>query len=214
MKHVILSLLLIFCSCTGPYGRFSRYHDNGKRKAQVVLLPVVNRSSMDFSWDVSQELSQGLKDALLRQANIFVDSASLSEMPLDLNIRQPDMQQLQSLKPAEFVILAEIIDHQRLPYKRGAIKPVYPADGRISYVLSVMARIHVVDIRSETPKSILHEIIHSNHLIPVQIATDAIESKKWGEEAYPGSPLGLAHSRLQRDLAVRAENYISVAKSY
>ena len=78
---------------------------------------------MNFSWDVSEELSIGLKDALTRQANIFVNNQTADAMPLTINVRQPDMQELKNLGPSEFVILTELIDHQKIPYKRGQIKP-------------------------------------------------------------------------------------------
>ena len=32
---------------------------------------------------------------------------------------------------SEFVVLMELVDHQTTPYKRGAVQPIYPADGDV-----------------------------------------------------------------------------------
>jgi hypothetical protein len=49
----VLSLLAVGC---GPrYVDYFPYHDDGRPKPKVVLLPVVDESTADLPWDVSQD---------------------------------------------------------------------------------------------------------------------------------------------------------------
>ena len=196
----------------------SKYQDDGKVKPTLALLPFVNYSDIDVSWNVSEELTQGVKNAILKSGNLYLSSQNHVEMVLEQskNLYTPrlDLNELKKFSPSEFVVLLEVLSHKNKAYKRGSVKPVYPADGRISHVLSITAKVRVVDIREEEPKTVLHEIIHSNHLIPKPMAKIGHKDKSWGDETYNFSPLGMAHARLERDIANRLESYVLVAKSF
>ena len=208
-------LVLISSGCSHRYSTFTRFEDSGKAKPTVAMLPLIDNSSIDLPWDVSEELTSGIRQSLKKSGKLFLaPSDEVENLQLNLEptaVATADLKSLKKFAPYEFVTLLELVDHKKIPYERGAIKPVYPADGKIAHVLSLMVRVRVVDIRGEHPKTILLEIVRSNHLIPTTIAH--IKNLSWGENTYNFSPVGLAHARLERDIAGRLEDYILVAKS-
>lgn len=218
LRTMICFLLVIMSSgCSSRYSTFTRFEDSGRAKPSVAMLPLINNSSVELPWDVSEELSSGIRHSLKKNGKLFlspeeeVENIRLNLGPMDVSTN--DLEPLRTFSPSEFVIMLELVDHKKIPYERGTIKPVYPADGKIDHVLALMLRVHVVDIRDEKPRTILHEIVRSNHLIPTTISHIDPEDRVWGENTYNFSPTGLAHARLERDVAGRLEDYILVAKS-
>ena len=216
LRTMICFLLIIMSSgCSSRYSSFTRFEDSGKAKPSVAMLPLINSSSIDLPWDISEELTLGIRHSLKKNGKLFLSNSEEIEN-LKLSPIDPSVTKLETLKdfsPREFVVMLELVDHKKIPYERGNIKPVYPADGKIAHVLSLMVRVHVVDIRDKYPRTILHEIVRSNHMIPTTIAHIKAKERVWGENTYNFSPIGLAHARLERDVAARLEDYILVAKS-
>lgn len=214
----MLRILICFFSfsltlgCSPRNVEFTRYSDNGKAKPTMALIPLINKTPIKLPWNISDELTLGIRESLLKTNLVFLSSPENTNATLK-QLSSVDPQSMKQFSPIEFVTLLELIEHREIPYERGAIKPVYPADGTISHVLSLKVRIQIVDIRNREPSIILHEILQSNHLVPESITHIDTQERSWGHETYHFSPVGIAHARLERDIAERLENYITVAKS-
>ncbi|MFT4553082.1 MAG: hypothetical protein ACI9S8_001716 [Chlamydiales bacterium] len=218
LRTMICFLLVLTTSgCSSRYSTFTRFEDSGIAKPTVAMLPLVNNSSIELPWDISEELTSGIRHSLKKNGKLFLSSSEEAEDlglilgPMDVSTA--NLEPLKKFASSEFVIMLELVNHKKIPYDRGTLNPVYPADGKIAHVLALMVRVHVVDIRGEQPQTILHEIVRSNHLIPTTIAHINAGDRIWGENTYNFSPIGLAHARLERDIAGRLEDYILVAKS-
>jgi hypothetical protein len=174
-------------------------------------------SEKDLSWNLSEELTSKIRYKMLKEGDIFLSPedhirAVIEETPALATTAAP-LPLTTKLRPCEFVAVVDIISHKTLPYKRQAIKPVYPAVGPIKYVVAMKARVKIIDIRQEHPRVVLHEIIHSNHLINEDVATLDVDNKAWGDEHYNYTSLGIAHSRLGRDIAQRLADYITISRT-
>ncbi len=217
-RRIILLLFILFASsCSGRYSNLSKYHYNGSSKPSVTLVPLYDHSDITLPWNLSNELTTGIREYLADNNKFYIATPEDTKKHLpelgNIDLTSTNHSFSNVFKPNEFVILVELIDHQKIPYKRQSIRPVYPADGKIDHVLSMKARIKVLDIREEKPKLVLQEILKSNHLIPEQIASITPEERPWGSKTYYFSPIGIAHRRLERDIAARLEDYIMIAKS-
>lgn len=219
LRSILFAFLaLLTTSCASRYSEFSHYSDEGRVKPKVALLPLVNSTSLSLDWDVADELTKGVYASLRKNGHLYL----APETEVHKKLRGMDKEDFTSpvfphateFAPSEFVVLLELIGHENLPYEKGKIKPVYPASGKISHVISMMVRVQVFDIRSEQPKMVLHEIVRSNHMIPTTIAHIEPQERSWGHDRYNFSPLGMAHARLERDLANRLTDYIQIARTH
>jgi len=73
-------------------------------------------------------------------------------------------------------------------------------------------RVRVVDIRPETPRVLLQEILtHDRHISRAYLNSN-YSKMPWGTAAFRRSPMGLAHDRLVNELVARVEGYIEVSR--
>ncbi len=212
LRIAALFLLLLSTGCSRSYNEFIRFRDNGRAKPQVALIPVVDHAQHNVPWNVSEELTAGMRHRLMEQGVVYMSSEhqvrSLSDRTEDADLFGKDLSWARQYSPHDFVVLVELIDHRKVPYERQKVRPVYPADGEVSSVLMMKARLKVVDIREEMPKVILQQIVHSNHLIPKNRDGLNYHEIPWDDEVYKGTPLGMAHARLERDIVGQLEHYI------
>lgn len=210
----VLLLLSTLLACAPRCPAHVRYHDNGKLKSTVIVAPVQDLAAHPLPWDLSQELTEGIREHLVRTGEFLVAPVdvvqSISEEVGTIDVASRDLSYTDRFRPSDFVVLMEVIDHQEVPYTRGKFKPLYPVKGEVSTVLMITARLKVVDLRSEEPKVVLQEIVHSNHQVQTGKAIEFMDyaNTGWGTNLYRSTPVGMAHARLERDVAVQATDYI------
>jgi hypothetical protein len=73
-------------------------------------------------------------------------------------------------------------------------------------------RLRVLDIRNEQPKIILQEVLNHEHVVTRAYLNCDYEKSRWGTEAYERTPMGIAHSRIVRELVSRVEGYVGASK--
>lgn len=215
----ILILIASLSSCRGQrFTEFTRYHDDGKVKPSVALLPVINHSCFDFPWDISKELTQGVRKNLLQTGALFLPYENAFQSMVidysDADIAKDDFSKLSKLAPdIEFAVLMELLDHKEEAYHSQTLRPVYPVYGEVASVLKMSMRIKVFDLRYGEPRAILQEIVHSNHMISKEGANADYHKVTWKTDSYKLSPYGLAHARIERDVSERLQHYIIIARS-
>ena len=88
----------------------------------------------------------------------------------------------------------------------------HPTRSEVGSVLSLALRVRVIDVRHETPKVILQEVLDQDYVVSRAYMNCDYSKKPWGTEAFNYTPMGMAHNRLVRELVSRIEAYIGAAQ--
>ena len=210
----LLFVCLLLCSgCSRQYAEFIKYHDDGRSKPTVTLLPIIDAAGHQLPWDVSEEITEAIRERLMQAGELYLPSTE----EVDQLVRQAGsakklVQQVgrtTNLVTSDYVVVMELVDHRKVPYFRQKVKPIYVAEGEISSVLMMMVRLKVLDVRQDKAKVVLQQIVHSNHMIPKNKERSSYSDTKWGSETYLATPMGQAHSRLGRDLSKQIGHYVN-----
>ncbi len=214
-RFFLFFMATIICTgCSRDYGEFIKYHDDGRMKPRVAFVPVIDRSQQDLPWDVSDELTIGMREKLRLNGQLYLTKPqSIRRAYLTRSAEEwlsGDLEELRIFAPEhDFVVLTELVDHKHELYKRQKIKPVYPAKGEVGSVLMMTAHVRVIDIRQEEPRVVLNQYVHSNHMIPKKRMDLDYRQIPWKATTYLETPVGRAHARLQRDLVAQVEQYVT-----
>ncbi len=220
MYFRFLVLLICLCSlgCSRQYSDFFPYHDDGRLKPVVALIPVIDSSSSGLPWDLSREFTSGIRSRMMRNGSLFL----IPQEAVDLCIEPYSKDELLSCNFSyaklfpniEYAMVLELIDHHELPYERGKIKPLYLSHGKDegAVVLQMKMRLKVIDLRQGQPKIILQEIMDSNHMINKEQKEIDYHKFSWGNKMYTATPYGIAHARMVRDIAQRIESMIAAKR--
>jgi len=97
-------------------------------------------------------------------------------------------------KHPQFSVKMQLVQHERSAHN--------PSE------LTMHIHLEILDLREDKPKVILQEALSSSALVeknePLNI--------DWKDASFRMSPLGLAHQKLSREIAMRIEDYILLAK--
>ncbi|MDB6080749.1 MAG: hypothetical protein JWO53_21 [Chlamydiia bacterium] len=210
IRLCVLLLSLVCAGCKPQYADFFPYHDDGTAKPHVAFIPVINGCSSKLPWNVPQELTNDIRTRLMKDGDLFLvrnedvkkQLTNLSENELSVS---KDLMPFLFFQPAHFVVILELVDFKEVPYKRGAIKPLYVAhiDQDQAQVLVMKLRLRVIDIRGGEPKMIRQEIIESNHMMVKNALSESLKVRN--SAAFASSPVGLAQARLARDVTQKIE---------
>ena len=209
-------LFLIVCSaCSSPYAQGVRFHRDGQARTSVAFVPIQDRADHELPWNVAEELAMDMETLIEQQYNLYLSQDQAVDIPVSF-WNERDWQKTTVLKDlyprSEFIVLVELLEHYYQSYERQKIKPLYMADGEASRVLSLLARIQVLDLRGEFPKPVLQQIIPSNHMVPLAKEGANYLVTPWGSETYYSTPVGAAHARLSRDVVNQITRYVQYAK--
>ncbi|MBI3211996.1 MAG: hypothetical protein HYZ47_04880 [Simkania negevensis] len=198
------------------YEQASRFHDDGRAKPSVALVPVFDRSEATVGWNLSEEFTDHLRQRFLKKNQFYLAT------PEEVNEKTTKLSQDQNpftnhyswvketFSGQEFVIFVELIEHDIHPKKlqENFLDKISP-----SSEISISMRVRVFDLREEEPAIILQEIVHQDHLIPQPSDLAKEDPEKWKKLIFNFSPLGLAHLQIAKEVSTRIEDYILVAQS-
>lgn len=220
MKKVVLGVLFLGCmvvlgGCASHYRDTALFYRDGRAKPLVAVLPVINSAgAQKVAWDVCEELTEGLRHQITDSSKIYlVDTAASVRCAETLNA--PRLEQFpagikEGLSPAEFVIVAELLNQQQMPYglqkapsKKAHLKQV-GAD------LALSMRIRVIDLRGDAPTVVLQEVVTENYDVAKAYLHTDYKRMAWGTPAYKCTPMGMAHAKLISEVIAHAEGYIGV----
>ncbi|MGE5196635.1 MAG: CT253 family lipoprotein [Anaerolineae bacterium] len=218
MFRTTLSLIaiLLMIGCVKNQNRdYARYHDDGRSKPIVALVPFIDRTLNDLPWSLSQELTSTIMHRLMQKDKLYLidEQRVLTAVKKLSDTNDPFGTQLQwvrkSFPDEEFVVFLELVEHEEVPimHQKASSSLDAPAE------LNMSVRVRILDLRGEHPVAILQELIHDTHSIPRQFTKANFIQVPWGKDSYSISPLGLAHAQLIKELVSRIEDYILLAKS-
>lgn len=210
-KALILALCLVATACAPRYADFFPYFDNGTKKPSFTMLPIYNDTSSPYAKDFPTELSKAVRNRLKRTGKTYSPPVSQMQRELgSMSVKElgdtTDLKKFSRFKGTDFVVLMETVDCTVVPYTRGAIKPLYPADidQQTAKVLMIGVRLEIINMKGSEPKVSRMELVKSNHMV----SDDILERAEKGNKAA----LEIIRSRLAYDLAQKIEETVCVKK--
>jgi hypothetical protein len=216
MSRFILSLSLMALIASGCGGDGSSndqaYRQEPlKNKPVVSVVPVIDNTKNDYDWNLSDEFSSAIYYRLSQHSRLsIVDAHKVRAKTKKLGERNnpfgPDISWVKSSFPGdEFVVFLELVEHEEV-LNQNRKKPSDPKN--CSADLNMTMRARVFDLRGSEPKVILQELVHDTHFIPRPFTRENFYQVAWGDESYSISPIGLAHAKFTKEIALRIEDYI------
>ncbi|HSX10836.1 MAG TPA: CT253 family lipoprotein [Chlamydiales bacterium] len=204
---VILSgLLAVSCNRTGS-DEMSRFHEDGRAKPSVAIASMLDTTSFDASWSLSEELTAGIMDVIAGSGQIYVHSQE--ESPFTENPFGNDLSWMKrEFHSEEFVAFIELVEHEFAPVQTKTVAPYESSNN-----LNMAVRVRVVDLRGPSPKIVLQEMVRETYFVPKTLIPVDYSSTVWGTDEYRKSPMGIAHAGLVQEVASRISDYILLAKS-
>ena len=206
MRYIAIAIfsLFIFVSCNDSKNNdISRFYDDGRSRPIVAISSIIDSSSYELPWSLSEELTQSVLTNLCVNKNLFIsstsemdESLSNSDNPFDVNIDWMKNR----FEHKEFIVFLELLKHDEIK-------------GKNHTNLDMAVRLKIIDMRTKEPKVILQECICDNYYITKGSSKSDYQNVVWGSSNYPGSRMGMAHNQLAKQIANRISDYIALAKS-
>ncbi len=213
LRIVFFTLLLVGCQHTSSSEQ-ARYYDDGRLKPSVVLIPIIDSTEQISSWNLSEELTLSMTHKLNVRGKLFLADKNKAKSVYNQlgSSHNPFGNQIDWIKFAcpgqDFAIFMELIEHEEVPI----LTKQDECPDKCAAQLNISLRVRVVDLRPETPKIVLQEIIHDRHHIPRPFTKFHFHQEPWGKESFSISPMGLAHAQLVKEVSSRIEDYILMAR--
>lgn len=192
------------------------YHDDGRSKPVVALIPVFDRSNAKVAWNLSEEFTDHMRQRFSKRNNFYLNSADQINTEIETlsesnNPFAPDISWItRAFKGEEYVIFTELVEHDIHPKKsKGSVFDKLTP----SYELSMTMRVRVFDLRSDMPRVVLQELMHQDHLIPKPANLSDSKPNLWKKRTFFITPLGLAHMQFSKEIVERIEDYVLLSKS-
>jgi hypothetical protein len=202
----ILALLLNSCAQSGV--ELTRYHEDGRKKPAVLITQLIDTSSFEAPWSLSEELTDLVSREVGRNRALYITTQPdffFSESPFsnDLSTIAADC------SPHEFGVFLELVEHSYTP--ANSDRHAIPLETALN--LNMAVRIRVIDFRQGAPKVILQELVRDTYYIPRTLLPTDYTVEGWGTSDFRKTPMGIAHAQLAQTLATRLSDYILLAKS-
>lgn len=215
--ELFFAIFVTFSGCTKSiHQQGTYYHDDGRSKPIVALIPVFDRSNAEISWNLSEEFTDHMRQRFSKRNNFYLNSPDQINTEIETlgalnNPFTPDVSWVaRAFKGEEYVIFTELVEHDLHPKKS---KGSFFDKLTPSYELSMTMRIRVFDVRSDIPRVVLQELIHQDHLIPKPSDLSERDPNLWKKRTFFVTPLGLAHVQFAKEIVERIEDYVLLSKS-
>lgn len=203
---ILIALAAASCN-RNQNDEMSRFHEDGRAKPSVAVASLLDTTSFDASWSLSEELTEGVMNLVAGTGQIYVHSQQ--ESPFTENPFGSDLSWMKrEFQGEEFVAFLELVEHEFAPVLTKGT-PLQEASSN----LNMGVRVRVIDLRSATPKVVLQEMIRDSYFVPKTLIPTDYTVEVWGTEGYKKSPMGIAHAQLIQEIAARITDYILLAKS-
>lgn len=212
-RHLLLlSLMAFLTSCQNNSSEpLSKYYEDGRARPTVAIVPVVDSTTFDYPWSLSEEFSELLGRKISEKQSLFLPKEGMleCEFSYDQDLFGTDISWMKnSFFPHEFVVLVEFLKHEKIPLmKRNT--PVY----ELSSNLEMSVRVRIIDLRKNNPQIILQETIADSYFFSKNLLPVDYQVSTWGSEEYAASPLATAHKQIASEVVERINDYILLAKS-
>ncbi|MBI3508271.1 MAG: hypothetical protein HY069_01360 [Chlamydiia bacterium] len=205
---LILGVAVVGC-CSRNSCEMTRYHEDGRAKPTVMIPTMIDTSSFDVPWSISEELTATLTQKLTGTGQLYVvknEDVAFTENPFS-----PDLSWMKREFPhQEFVVFLELVEHETVPADKSKSDVPLP---ELSTNLNMAVRMRVIDMRGHTPKVVLQETVRNSYFIPRTLLPTNYNVVIWGTSEYEESSMKNAHDALVNEITSRVTDYILLAKS-
>jgi hypothetical protein len=202
----LLTILAAGCCSRCKNETATRYHEDGMAKPVVALPAMIDTTSFDVPWSISDELTSQIVQLISKTGKIFIQSQD--DFAIASNPFTGDLSWVQrEFSTQEFAVFLELAEHEITPVTKGAVGL------ETSNNLNIGVRIRVLDLRGAEPKVVLQEMVRESYYIPKTLLPVDYSTVTWGSAEYPKSSMGIAHAEIAREVAARVSEYILLAKS-
>jgi Tfp pilus assembly protein PilP len=213
MRRLIpLLLILAAGSCSKNNTDLTRFHEDGRAKPAVTIASVMDATSFDASWSLSEELTSLIVQKVAQNSSVYVtsrDEFGCTENPFGKELSWIKRE----FNDDQFVVFLELVEHENCPVAKGKKKPLEGIPFETSMNMKSAVKMRLVDLRGSTPKIVLQEMIRDSYYIPKNTVPTDYRVATWGTNEYAGSPMSHAHSQLAQEIALRINEYVHLAKS-
>lgn len=203
---ILLTLTAIACSKSG--NDLTRFYEDGRAKPVVAIASVIDATSDDLPWSLSEELTSMIVSEVSQGGRICVtakDELAATDTPFGSDLSWVKRE----FPEDQFVVFLELVEHD--------IAAVEPKTGAIPFEtamnLNTTVKLRVVDLRSLAPKIVLQEQVRNTYFIPKNMVPTDYAVSGWGTNEFTRTPMGQAHQQLVHEVALRINDYIQLAKS-
>jgi len=115
----IFAFVLLFASCSSKQNQdTTMMYDDGRSKPVVIIAPIIDSTSLDYPWSLSDEFSSYIRNDLSQQG-ICIAHKDFQDFSYQQNPFENDLSWVKAAFPAEFVVFIEFVEHKQNPvYKR------------------------------------------------------------------------------------------------
>lgn len=219
MSRIIVFCALLMtitgCQLSVPNINF-RYYDDGREKPIVTLIPMFNRMDLPFAWDIAKELTNQLRSDIQKKGSLFLSPQEMSDAITSSlsDEEQPFSKDYSWVKnffqKEQFLVFLELVEHEIAPQ---STRIPFSQEVKSTYLLKMLVRARIIDLRSPKPSVILQEFIRYSHKIPTNSLQIDYEKNCFGTPNYSATPIAVGHRGLCKEIAKRLEDYILLAKS-
>jgi len=216
MRYFAIALIcfLIGCQSNKKSERVARFHDDGRAKPVVTIVPVIDSTYYNVPWSISEEFTNIIKNNISKQGNIYFGKENSTHLSTTINPFGKDISWAKDLSNTEFLVFLELIEHEDVPIVKTVKNPnKIPEIRRSSFNLNISMRIRIIDVRKRTPQIVLQEKIKENFYIANNIEKPNYNTVTLGTKEYKRSPLSKAHTKFSKKIIDRISDYIMLAKS-
>ena len=207
LSMLMISMLCIGCSRTSDF--MTKYHEDGRAKPLAVIASMIDTSSFEAPWSLSEELTSMIASQVGHSGKIYVTSKE--EETFSDNPFGQDLSWVKKEFPTqEFAVFLELVEHTILPVSKSKQNL---STQEVSSNLNMAIRLRVLDIRGASPKIVLQEIVRDTYFIPKTLIQEDYNTMTWGTPGFQKTSVGIAHLQITRELATRISDYILLAKS-
>ncbi len=206
-----LALVASGCDDTSNTSSQAYGHTSSHIKPVVAIVPIIDHTKNDYSWDLSEELSSSLYQRIAQKNHLTLVSGSQVRAQTKNLLEKyhpfsPDISWVKkSFQKDQFVVFLELIEHEEV-IQQNSQRPSALED--CNAALNMSMRVRIFDLRDTEPKVILQELIHDNHFIPRPFTQANFYQVSWEDVSFSISPLGLAHTHFIKEIATRIEDYV------
>lgn len=206
---ILLTLTSIACSKSG--NDLTRFYEDGRAKPIVAIASVIDATSLDLPWSLSEELTSLIVDSVSQGGKICVtakDDLASTDTPFG-----NDLSWIKREFPEDqFVVFLELVEHDVTIAESDKSKSsATPFETAMN--LNTAVKLRVVDLRSLSPKIVLQELVRNTYFIPKNAIPADYAVSGWGTQDFSRTPMGLAHQQIVHEIALRISDYIQLAKS-
>lgn len=206
-----LALSLALSACGHKDNNLTRFYEDGRAKPVVLVASVIDATSFDVPWSLSEELTSIFMNRLSQEGSFYTvrkDDVSYVENPFS-----PDLSWMKREFPNNsFVVFLELVEHDNAAVMKGNKKTIeVPFETATNLKMGV--RVRVVDLRQSSPQIVLQEVIQDSYYIPQTDVPTDYSVAVWGTDEYAHSPMGIAHTQLVQEITRRVSEYLHLAKS-